>query len=33
MRFVVDHAHRLLELIQVEQAEPNAAYAAAAPAI
>jgi len=33
MRFVVDHAHRLLEVIQVEQAEPIAAYAAAAPAI
>ena len=31
MRFVVDHAHRLLEVIQVEQAEPVAAYAAAAP--
>jgi len=31
MRFVVDHAHRLLEVIQVEQAEPLAAYAAASP--
>jgi hypothetical protein len=33
MRFVVDHAQRLLEVIQVEQAEPIAAYTAAAPAI
>ena len=32
MRFVVDHAHRLLEVIHVEQAEPIAGYAAAAPA-
>ncbi|HYS10335.1 MAG TPA: hypothetical protein VEP66_16455 [Myxococcales bacterium] len=29
MQFVVDHAHRLLEVIHIEQSEPAAAYAPA----
>ena len=32
MQFVVDHAHRLLEVIHIEQSEPVAARAAVATA-